>query len=523
MHASRRSPASLFAVLLLALIPSVGAAQTSTVQRLGTPGLTAQPGQAVTLAMRFNAVPLAENYNVFIHFIDQGGVNRAPAGADHLPPVGTSQWSGAIAYNRTVTLPSSMPVGTYSIRVGLSQTHSPWDRVPLAMGSGVTVDDQLRYTVGTLTVSTQQPATTQVLQLATPNLSGQAGQSVTLGMRFNAVPMSQSHYVFVHLVDANGVQYPNLGADHLPPVSTTSWSGAIAYNRVVALPTNLASGTYTIRVGLYSMIAPSYPRVALEAGSGVTADSELRYIAGTLTVGGGQPTGNGPVGQDASAYVQTFAEEFNSGLNTSVWNDHIWYESSNPTINYAVRNGVLKIWPQRDASGSFFNRTLDTDGKFQQRYGYFEMQAKLPFGKGVWPAFWLFAHPGDRRPEIDIMEAYPGGGPDSGWGDSSLHPVAFAATVWPNGAGNGTAGTRTLQTPDLSAAFHVYGLKWEANRQTFYFDGQPFLTVNVSMGDPMYLLLDLWFGSASGTPDSSTPTGEGNSFEVNYVRAWQFR
>ncbi|WP_083892162.1 glycoside hydrolase family 16 protein [Corallococcus coralloides] len=206
-----------------------------------------------------------------------------------------------------------------------------------------------------------------------------------------------------------------------------------------------------------------------------------------------------------------------------MWNDHIWYETPNPTVNYAVRNGVLKIWPQRDASGNFFNRTLDTDGKFQQRYGYFEMQAKLPIGKGVWPAFWLFAHPGDRRPEIDIMEAYPGGGPNSGWGDSSLHPVAFAATVWPNGSSNGNAGFRMLQTPDLSAAFHVYGVKWEANRQTFYFDGQPFLTVNVSMGDPMYLLLDLWFGSASGTPDSTTPTGEGNAFEVNYVRAWQFR
>ncbi len=112
---------------------------------------------------------------------------------------------------------------------------------------------------------------------------------------------------------------------------------------------------------------------------------------------------------------------------------------------------------------------------------------------------------------------------NSGWGDSSLHPTAFAATVWPNGSGNGNADFRMLQTPDLSAAFHVYGVQWQANRQTFYFDGQPFLTVNVTMGNPMYLLLDLWFGSASGTPDSTTPTGEGNSFEVNYVRAWLLR
>ncbi|MFY0528764.1 glycoside hydrolase family 16 protein [Archangium gephyra] len=244
---------------------------------------------------------------------------------------------------------------------------------------------------------------------------------------------------------------------------------------------------------------------------------------GTPTTPPPGPTTSGPYGQDASQYVLTFSEEFNSGFDTSKWNNHVWYESPNPTINYAVKNGVLKIWPQRDASGRFFNRTIDTDGKYYQTYGFFEMEAKLPIGRGVWPAFWLFNHPGDRRPEIDIMEAYPGGGPNSGWGDANLHPVAFAATVWPNGGDNPSAGHKTLQTVDLSAGFHRYAVKWEPGRQTFYFDGQPFWTVNVSMADPMYIMLDLWFGSASGTPDSTTPTGEGNSFEINYVRAWRFK
>jgi len=43
------------------------------------------------------------------------------------------------------------------------------------------------------------------------------------------------------------------------------------------------------------------------------------------------------------------------------------------------------------------------------------------------------------------------------------------------------------------------------------------------MSDPMYLMLDLWYGSASGTPDNSTPTGKSNSYEVNYIRAWKFK
>lgn len=227
-----------------------------------------------------------------------------------------------------------------------------------------------------------------------------------------------------------------------------------------------------------------------------------------------------PYGQNASQYTLTFSEEFENGFDTKVWNDAIWYQSSNPTKNYTVENGSLKIWPQRDANGNFFNRTIDTDGKYYQTYGYFEIEAKLPIGKGTWPAFWLFNHIGDRRPEIDVMEAYAGGGPNSGWSDANFHPTAYAPTVWLDQTR--LAGTKTIQTGDLSAGFHKYAVKWEPNRQTFYFDGKEVYSLAVTMGDPMYLMLDLWYGSASGQPDNSTPQGKGNAFEINYVRAWTF-
>jgi beta-glucanase (GH16 family) len=233
-----------------------------------------------------------------------------------------------------------------------------------------------------------------------------------------------------------------------------------------------------------------------------------------------------PFGQSAANYTLSFAEEFNNGLPSNVWNDAIWYDSSNATKNYAVENGALKIWPQRDASGNFFNRTIDTDGKFYQTYGYFEIEAKLPYGKGTWPAFWLFNHDGaaPNRPEIDILEAYAGGGPNSGWSDSNLHPTAYAATVWPTGIENGYAGTKTMQNlGDLSGGFHKYAVKWEPGKQTFYFDGKEMYSVNVGMKERMYIILDLWFGSASGTPDNTTPTGKTNSYEVNYVRAWKLK
>jgi beta-glucanase (GH16 family) len=233
-------------------------------------------------------------------------------------------------------------------------------------------------------------------------------------------------------------------------------------------------------------------------------------------------TVSGPYGQDAAAYTLAFSEEFDS-FDTSKWNDHMWYDSSNSTKNYTVENGALKIWPQRDASGNFFNRTIDTDGKYYQTYGYFEVEAKLPVGKGTWPAFWLFNHIGDRRPEIDVMEAYAGGA--TPWGtvmsDGQPHPTMFASTIWRTIGQQ--VGTYKLATADLSAGFHKYGVKWEPNKLTFYFDGNAFYSVNTSFSDPMYLMLDLWYGSASGSPDNSTPQGKSNSYVVNYVRAWKFK
>ncbi len=256
------------------------------------------------------------------------------------------------------------------------------------------------------------------------------------------------------------------------------------------------------------------------SGSGTAATSASTPASTSATIASSSVS-DGPFGQDVGSYALTFNDEFDADLNTSVWNDKVWYETSNATKNYAVEDGKLKIWPERDASGNFFNRTVDTDGKYYQTYGYFEVEAKLGVGKGTWPAFWLFNHVGNRRPEIDVMEAYAGGGPGSGWSDANFHPTAYASTIWSDGGV--LAGTKTMQTTDLSAGFHKYGVKWEPNKLTFYFDGQEVYVNNISMGDPMYLMLDLWFGSASGSGDASTPTGKSNAYEVNYIRAWQFK
>lgn len=305
-----------------------------------------------------------------------------------------------------------------------------------------------------------------------------------------------------------------------PPPSEDPWVQCAAEHGVCQF-----SGTRRVRYGLdgryaYQKLTGPVACNNEQFGDPYPTANKLCKIKST------EPPGDGPYGQNPDDYMLSFHDEFDGDtLNPAVWNDHIWYEPSNPTKNYAVENGSLKIWPERDASGQFFNRTIDSDGKVYQTYGYFEIDAKLPVGKGTWPGFWIFNHIGDRRPEMDIMEAYAGGAPPWGFDvDGIPHPQAYAPTVWLGDYEGHLIGTRQFDTHmDLSAGFHKYGVKWEANRQTYYFDGQEVMKLDVAMGDPMYILLDLWFGSASGQPDETTPTGRSNSFEIRYVRAWQFK
>lgn len=230
----------------------------------------------------------------------------------------------------------------------------------------------------------------------------------------------------------------------------------------------------------------------------------------------------GPFGQDPAGYTLTFLDNFDGELNRTVWNTQR-HETPNTVQNFATRNGILKIWPERGQNGSFFFRTLDTEGRFTQRYGYFEIEAKLPKGMGVWPAFWLHTEAGGVYREIDIMEAFPGGIPP--WSETGPDgvptAVMYAPAVWTSHQDK--VGFAKIPTPDLSAGFHRYGAKWEPERITFYFDGKEVYAVNAAISEPMYMFVDLKYGSASGDPDETTPTGESNSLEVNYVKAWQFK
>lgn len=187
-----------------------------------------------------------------------------------------------------------------------------------------------------------------------------------------------------------------------------------------------------------------------------------------------------------SGYKLTFDSEFADmkssdfglpGTPGIVWETNAFYDGAQPasgtwgTINTAVPGAAgsnMSITPQGLDMHITSSKVpyLDTNpsgvpGGFSQQYGYFEMTAKLPTGTGFDSAFWLLPNSGPWPPEIDIEESqgtFPNFVSLTNHGGDASTPAQFQY-YW--------------NMPDLSAAFHTYGLMWTPTTLTWYIDGQP--------------------------------------------------
>jgi beta-glucanase (GH16 family) len=164
--------------------------------------------------------------------------------------------------------------------------------------------------------------------------------------------------------------------------------------------------------------------------------------------------------------------------------------------------------------------SLITEGKASFHYGRLEVRAKLPQGKGVWPAIWMMgtnrASVGwPRCGEVDIME-FVGKEPDR---------VHATVHYWKDGK-RGSKGGK-LTTPAPSREFHLYAVEWFPDRMDFYFDQQKYFTFLLDdagpgadnpFRKPHYLLINLALGGSWGGPmdDAVLP----QKYLVDYVRAY---
>jgi beta-glucanase (GH16 family) len=190
---------------------------------------------------------------------------------------------------------------------------------------------------------------------------------------------------------------------------------------------------------------------------------------------------------------------------------------------FKVRNGVLSIVASRtpaELKPALFNNEyisgiLTTQGTFSQKYGYFEIRAKIPVGTGVWPAFWMLADDGGWPPEIDVME-----------GRGQRPGDLVMTTHWRIPAtGRIQSCGFDFTRPDAATEFHDYGVLWEPDRLIYYIDRMPVSDIRVPIGfdDPMYMIVNLAMGSkffiGVGFVDGETPATV--AFEIDRISAYQ--
>ncbi len=160
------------------------------------------------------------------------------------------------------------------------------------------------------------------------------------------------------------------------------------------------------------------------------------------------------------------------------------------------------IWNQRYTSGC-----ISTERSHAQCYGYVEVRARLPRGRGFWPAFWLLPTKVRGPQELDILEA-SGARPSSIW--NNVHGADQAAYGRRNPSGLPFPGRWFDGVGAVTESFHTYALDWTPERLTFLFDGAPTAELrDHGIHDEMYFLANLAVGSHDPNwipdPDDTTP------------------
>jgi beta-glucanase (GH16 family) len=178
-----------------------------------------------------------------------------------------------------------------------------------------------------------------------------------------------------------------------------------------------------------------------------------------------------------------------------------------------------------DSGGEFTSASLNTEDIFEFTTGRVEVRAKLPHGRGVWPAIWTLGNnlawgPGDSSQvysEIDIMEFV-------GHDPNSIH-----ANIHPGYEGGSRGGKITVEKPWED--FHVYAVEWYKERIDFFFDDKMYFSYNKkdvpegrwAYNIPQYLLLNLAIGGAWGGEQGIDPTIFPAEFLVDYVRVYELK
>lgn len=267
-------------------------------------------------------------------------------------------------------------------------------------------------------------------------------------------------------------------------------------------------------------------------------DIELQVTKGTNILSSKQTV---KINQDDSGYLSKFtlswSDEFDeTGINSTNWTFETGASGwgNNELQNYTngenakIENGILILTAKKindnTLVGSYTSTRMISKGKQEFTYGKMEIRAKLPAGKGIWPAIWMLGADISTVSwpacgEIDIMEYV-------GYQPNTVHSTVHTTS---GSGGNGNGSSKTLVTAEEE--FHIYGLIWTEKEMVFYTDSPENVTHKYSPAiktienwpfyKPQYFILNVavggnW-GGAQGIDNSIFP----QSMEIDYVRVYQ--
>ncbi len=265
-------------------------------------------------------------------------------------------------------------------------------------------------------------------------------------------------------------------------------------------------------------------------------------LSGTLSRTGTMPFA---VAADPTVWSLAWSDEFNGPDGSAVdqskwtaevggsgWGNHELEYYTTRTANAYQSGGSLVIKAIRETYTGSDNVTRDytsarliTRNNFTATYGRFEARIKLPYGQGIWPAFWLLgSNIGSvgwpQCGEVDIMENI---GREPSVIHGTLHGPGYSA-------GNGLSSSYSLSSNQRFAdSFHTFAVEWEPNVVRFYCDGILYKTrtpADLPQGQtwvfnhPFFILLNVAVGGDwPGNPDGTTVFPQ--TMQVDYVRVYQ--
>ena len=244
------------------------------------------------------------------------------------------------------------------------------------------------------------------------------------------------------------------------------------------------------------------------------------------------PSNSSDTWSSGAGWTLVWADEFNGTvLNMANWTHQVlpaghfnaeWQRYTDSTNNsfifHANDEGYLVIRALHDggpiASDHYTSARLHTGWKQDFQYGKIAARIQLPFGQGLWPAFWMLGTNiseigGDTDwpacGEIDIMEMTGGEGTDPAhpnWDNS----VYSGAIHWDNGGWAGDWNHEQLSSGILADDFHVFEIEWDSMQVVWKMDGLQFFSKDITpdymseFRKRFYILLNVAVGGNNPGP-----------------------